>query len=244
MIVPRPYQSEAVESVYEHLRTKDNNPCVVLPTGCHAKDHPILMYDGTVRKVQDISVGDIIMGADSTPRHVLALARGREPMARITPIKGEPFVVNMNHILSLVSTNEGKGDFTCYQKGGEITNITVREYLTKSKSWRHLRKLYRVPVNFSIPKNLPIPPHLLGLLLGDGIMTNAIGLTSAEEELGDEFSRYAESIGCSVRVTENDRNVPTYYAVVAKGAKNPLFEILHQLGLRGHCAHNKFIPKE
>ena len=104
MIVPRPYQSEAVEAVYEHLRTKDNNPCVVLPTGCHAKDHPILMYDGTVRKVQDISVGDIIMGADSTPRHVLALARGREPMARITPIKGEPFVVNMNHILSLVST--------------------------------------------------------------------------------------------------------------------------------------------
>lgn len=244
MIVPRPYQSEAVEAVYEHLRTKDNNPCVVLPTGCHAKDHPILMYDGTVRKVQDISVGDIIMGADSTPRHVLALARGREPMARITPIKGEPFVVNMNHILSLVSTNEGKGDFTCYQKGGEITNITVREYLTKSKSWRHLRKLYRVPVNFSIPKNLPIPPHILGLLLGDGIMTNAIGLTSAEEELGDEFSRYAESIGCSVRVAENDRNVPTYYAVVAKGAKNPLFEILHQLGLRGHCAHNKFIPKE
>lgn len=244
MIVPRPYQSEAVEAVYEHLRTKDNNPCVVLPTGCHAKDHPILMYDGTVRKVQDISVGDIIMGADSTPRHVLALARGREPMARITPIKGEPFVVNMNHILSLVSTNEGKGDFTCYQKGGEITNITVREYLTKSKSWRHLRKLYRVPVNFSIPKNLPIPPHILGLLLGDGIMTNAIGLTSAEEELGDEFSRYAESIGCSVRVAENDRNVPTYYAVVAKGTKNPLFEILHQLGLRGHCAHNKFIPKE
>ena len=29
----RPYQSEAVEAVYNHLRTKDNNPCVVLPTG-------------------------------------------------------------------------------------------------------------------------------------------------------------------------------------------------------------------
>lgn len=33
MIVPRPYQTEAVEAVYNHLRTKDNNPCVVLPTG-------------------------------------------------------------------------------------------------------------------------------------------------------------------------------------------------------------------
>ena len=29
----RPYQQEAVEAVYNHLREKKNNPCVVLPTG-------------------------------------------------------------------------------------------------------------------------------------------------------------------------------------------------------------------
>lgn len=29
----RPYQSGAVKAVYNHLRTKDNNPCIVLPTG-------------------------------------------------------------------------------------------------------------------------------------------------------------------------------------------------------------------
>ena len=29
----RPYQQAAVNAVYDHLRTKDNNPCVVLPTG-------------------------------------------------------------------------------------------------------------------------------------------------------------------------------------------------------------------
>lgn len=29
----RPYQQQAVEAVYEHLRTRDDNPCVVLPTG-------------------------------------------------------------------------------------------------------------------------------------------------------------------------------------------------------------------
>lgn len=28
----RPYQREAVEAVYEHLRTRDDNPCVVIPT--------------------------------------------------------------------------------------------------------------------------------------------------------------------------------------------------------------------
>ncbi len=31
-IVLRPYQVEAVEAVYQHLRTRDDNPCVVIPT--------------------------------------------------------------------------------------------------------------------------------------------------------------------------------------------------------------------
>ena len=32
MYTLRPYQSDAVESVYRHLREKDSNPCVVIPT--------------------------------------------------------------------------------------------------------------------------------------------------------------------------------------------------------------------
>ena len=32
MYTLRPYQSDAVESVYRHLREKDTNPCVVIPT--------------------------------------------------------------------------------------------------------------------------------------------------------------------------------------------------------------------
>jgi superfamily II DNA or RNA helicase len=33
MLTLRPYQEEAVASVYEHLRTRDDNPCVMIPTG-------------------------------------------------------------------------------------------------------------------------------------------------------------------------------------------------------------------
>ena len=32
-ITLRPYQRDAVDAVYEHLRTRDDNPCVVIPTG-------------------------------------------------------------------------------------------------------------------------------------------------------------------------------------------------------------------
>jgi hypothetical protein len=34
---------------------------------CHGKDTPILMYDGTIKLVQDIKVGDLLMGDDSKP---------------------------------------------------------------------------------------------------------------------------------------------------------------------------------
>ena len=33
MLELRPYQREALEALDEYLRTKDGNPCVVLPTG-------------------------------------------------------------------------------------------------------------------------------------------------------------------------------------------------------------------
>src|SRR5262245_26711150 len=32
MLTPRPYQEEAKEAVYTHMRTRDDNPCVVIPT--------------------------------------------------------------------------------------------------------------------------------------------------------------------------------------------------------------------
>jgi len=29
----RPYQQETIDAVYAHLRQRDDNPCVVIPTG-------------------------------------------------------------------------------------------------------------------------------------------------------------------------------------------------------------------
>ena len=115
------------------------------------------MFDGTIKKVENIQVGDLLMGPDSTPRTVKQLARGRQEMARITPIKGDSFVVNLDHILSLKTTNNGKTkSFT----GKEIINISVKDYLQKSNTFKHLVKLYRVPINFQGNEDLKIPPYI------------------------------------------------------------------------------------
>lgn len=72
---------------------------------CHGFDTPILMFDGTVKMVQDIQVGDLVMGDDSTSRKVLSLGRGRDTMYKITNVKGENYIVNSEHILCLNYSN-------------------------------------------------------------------------------------------------------------------------------------------
>jgi hypothetical protein len=68
---------------------------------CHKIDTDILMYDGSIKKVQDIKEEELLMGDDSTPRKVLSLARGQDFMYEIIPVKGEKYTVNQEHILCL-----------------------------------------------------------------------------------------------------------------------------------------------
>jgi superfamily II DNA or RNA helicase len=68
---------------------------------CHAKDTPILMYDGTIKMVQDIQKGELLMGDDSTPRTVTSLATGIDNMYKVTETYGDNYIVNEEHILCL-----------------------------------------------------------------------------------------------------------------------------------------------
>lgn len=75
-------------------------------SGCHAYDTDIMMFDGQYKKVQDIVVGDEVMGDDSTKRNVLQLFNGIDNMYKITTTRGkQSFVVNEEHVLSLKITN-------------------------------------------------------------------------------------------------------------------------------------------
>ena len=80
-------------------------------TGCHAKGTKIMMYDGTCKNVEDVNVGEQLMGDDSQPRNVLQLAGGYSDMYKVIPIKGDPYVVNGDHILCLKATKIGSLSF-------------------------------------------------------------------------------------------------------------------------------------
>jgi len=85
--------------------TKQQKFIIWTGSGCHARGTKIMMSNGSVKNVEDIQVGDKLMGDDSTPRSVKELFRGHAKMYKVTPMKGDPYIVNDNHILCLKATN-------------------------------------------------------------------------------------------------------------------------------------------
>lgn len=137
---------------------------------CLGLDTPVMMADGTIRPVQDIAAGDSLMGPDGLPRLVKSIARGQEEMVRIVPMKGEPWTCNLSHLLALKRGPNGykpSGRRKSPGKIGEVVVMSVRDYLTQSRTFKAQHYLYRAPLSFP-PQSLPVDPYWLGLWLGDG----------------------------------------------------------------------------
>lgn len=158
----RDYQDKIIDVYMKHV-TKDANGSggiLEVPCGkgkCLAKNTKIIMYNGSIKMVQDIAVGDLIMGDDSTPRRVLSLATGREKMYNVKSNMGVQYTVNESHILSL------KFEFT-----EEVLDISVKNYLNLPRYY-YLKKGrlmgYRVALNFPY-KQIDADPYHYGSTCG------------------------------------------------------------------------------
>ena len=244
----RYYQQEALDALYNYFMTHENgNPLVALPTGCHAKGTKILMFNGSIKAVEDVVVGDLLMGPDSNPRRVLNLARGREAMVHITPNKGEAFVVNMGHMLSLKHTQE-KGTARnvkgALQKG-DMDCLSVNAYINQSKWFKHTRKLWRTSVDFPSKPALPLSPYFMGIFLGDGSFShNAVSITSMDKVILDYFENEACWQGCLVRKHNNGSKADTLYVrnKIRSSNRTKIHYALEWLGLNQKTSGDKFIP--
>lgn len=227
-------------------------------TGCHAKGTEILMYDGTLKKVEDVVVGDALMGPDSRPRNVMALHRGREEMFEIVPTRyGESFVVNRGHILSLEQTKLPDSRLESVDNGRWI-EVTVGEYLDADKTFRHTHKLHRSRgIEFENDAILPVEPYLLGLLLGDGHLRTggAPAITSADDEIADYLKDWACRNEMHVTASGKSGTAAKTYTLVGyrrgdtfssaeayRRRGNPLGKTLEALGLNGLKSDTKIVP--
>ncbi len=241
----RPYQKECVETLN---KISSGSHLVAMATGlgkCFAAGTPILMFDGTVKSVETIVNGDIVMGWDSRPRRVVGVTHGKEEMYRIDRKKHDSYIVNESHILSLKITNISNqrekrvrdANGVVYN-GGDICNITVRDYLKCSKTFKHCAKGFCVPVEYA-EKMVPVEPYFLGVWLGDGRADN-LTITTPDCEIYDYLCEFARENGFSIKEVKgsNSGKADDYHIGNCKKS-HPIRKYFRET-----LFHNKHIPQE
>mgnify|MGYP000017637171 CR=1 FL=1 len=237
----RPRQKTFVERSLAALATRANT-LGIAPTGCHAAGTPILMFDGSTKCVEDIIVGDVLMGPGSAARHVRELHRGHDQMVEIRPLKGSPFVVNLGHILTLVRTNDGM-PARCRNRDGELVDISVADWLAASNNFRHLHKLVRMPADFPERAAPDLDAYLLGVILGDGSIINNVSVTTPDIEIVETLYGSAARLGLRLRCAQLSNNeANTYFFADDRSHGNALIDQLRALDLFGKKSAEKFIP--
>jgi replicative DNA helicase len=204
---------------------------------CLGKGTKVVLFDGTLRNVEDIQVGDLLMGDDSKPRKVLSLARGQEMMYWIEQNRGIKYRVNESHILSLKrSRNEGK------HKNGEVINISVKEYLTKSDKFKSNYKGYKVAVEFA-EKELTIEPYFLGMWLGNEHSYSS-QITTTDSEVVAYLEEYVEKLNL-LTITYTHKDSCNNYAITkgSRGGEQGQFSLQAELR-KLDVLENKHIPTQ
>ena len=116
---------------------------------CHSPGTLILMYDGSMKPVEEIAEGDLVMGDDSGVRTVVGLAQGEEEMYEIVLHKNNRFGVNKSHILALRVVNPAVLDRIHSQVFQEnVVFLSVGDYLGLPEEVRAGLRLYLQEIHF------------------------------------------------------------------------------------------------
>lgn len=128
-IEPTPQQ----ESMFAAVELPGSRTSISSGHGCFAAGTEIMRADGSTVPVEEVRVGDRLMGADGdSMRTVLELRRGREEMYRFTYADGSSHTFNESHLLCLVAPD------------GELRRVRVLDWLLMDDTDKVVHHCYRL----------------------------------------------------------------------------------------------------
>jgi len=179
---------------------------------CLGRGTKVMLYDGSIINAEDVEVGMLLMGDDSTPRRVLSLARGRQKMYRITGKDGTSWTCNSEHILSLKaarvprkSAKKGGKQYGGFALG-DVRDIPIKDVLPKhdKRFWSSIWKQFRVPVEFSNNQPLEFSPRIYGMWIADGGFATP-SFCKPHGPLTVLWKTYFEGLGYAVTTLDHNR---------------------------------------
>lgn len=138
------------------LLANDTKPCPKCRTGifkidgCFSENTPILMWDGSIKMSQYISIGDILVGDDGNQRLVEHTVTGEDELFEVNQDGSEKYIVNSKHKLVLKysgdkNTIDWNEAIHLYAPlNSDEIEITVDDYLKLHKKYKKSFMGYRI----------------------------------------------------------------------------------------------------
>lgn len=88
-------------SNYDDTQTRTGAGINGVGSKCVFFETNVPLFNGIIKQAKDIKIGDILIGDDGNPRHVLSKIEGTGELYKIKQHLGNDYIVNNNHILTL-----------------------------------------------------------------------------------------------------------------------------------------------
>jgi hypothetical protein len=193
---------------------------------CFSPYFRVLMYDGSVKEIKDISIGEYVMGHDSTPRLVTNVIDGDDEMYEVEGRRGVKFTCNSRHKLALFHSHKG------------YCELTPLEYLAMEPKEQRYYQLKQTGVEYE-KKDYFFDPYWMGLWLGDGSKDKA-EIVSIDKEILDYLKNESPIIhnldygvyeipDRNGLTTVNLKSLPVRLEVIEKDGRVEKFKNVNQL---------------
>ena len=214
---PHYYQQDCIEGALKYKRG-----IIRSATACHAKGDKIIMSTGEIKCIEDIKIGDFVIGKDGFPKKVTNVYYGYDDLYKIKPKNRRTHItVTKEHLLHL--------SFTTNKKYKSPENISVYNYMKKGNNYKHISKLTYLNNEIEFDKketDCKLSPYFIGLYLGDG-HTHCCGLTNIDDECVEAI--YKEASIFKMQIYKKDKM--TYFLKGQEKKRNLIFNEFDKLGI-------------
>ncbi|MFJ6611933.1 helicase-related protein [Streptomyces sp. NPDC091289] len=199
----------------------------------------LVLTPGGFKPMGELRVGDeVVVPAGEVAIVDGVFPQGEREVWRLLLSDGSSVECDDEH-LWIVGTSCG------WHRGQPPKVMTTREIRLDTFKANGSSKWYipvATPVDLGDDGALPLDPYLLGLLLGDGSFRHNLRLSTVDDEIHAAVGA-AVSPECHLApVTGSPCDYTIQLAERTGGMRNPVIQVLRDLGLWGLTSHDKFVP--
>jgi phosphate starvation-inducible PhoH-like protein len=246
-----PYLRPLYDALYEMMdaeqiaRLIDRGTIEVAPLGyMRGRSQPYssrVLTPSGFQPIGSLQVGDLVIGSNGLPTPVLGVyPQGRKEVFRVQAQDGASTLCCGEHLWAVTT----RGDRSRERRHRVVETREMVGRLRAAHAHRFELPRVSQPVEFE-PREVPMDPYALGLLLGDGCLTTSTtpSFTTGDPELA--LALEAALDGIELRRKGTVDYVLRHTAGHRGGVivANPVTAVLRDLGLAGARSSTKFVPE-